>query len=121
MRTMKIRSAAAALLLVCSGTSWTQETSSGNAANGARVYVAVGCFTCHGRAGQGGNFNQPAPPLAQIAWPVEAFRAFLRVAVNDMPAYAKEVLSDQDVADIHAFLRSLPGGRPPAEIALLND
>ena len=37
-----------------------------------------------------------------------------------MPAYAKEVLSDQQVADIHAFLRSLPGSRSPADFPLLN-
>jgi mono/diheme cytochrome c family protein len=36
-----------------------------------------------------------------------------------MPAYAKEVLSDQQVADIHAFLRSLPGPRPVADIPQL--
>jgi len=92
----------------------------GDAANGARIYVAVGCFTCHGRAGQGGAFNYTTPALAKIQWPVEAFRAFLRIGVNDMPAYAKEVLSDQQVADVHAFLRSLPGSRSPSEIPLLN-
>jgi mono/diheme cytochrome c family protein len=36
-----------------------------------------------------------------------------------MPAYAKEVLSDQQIADIHAFLRSLPGPRSAAEIPQL--
>jgi len=92
----------------------------GDAANGAKVYVAVGCFTCHGRSGQGGNFNYVTPVLAKIQWPVEALRAFLRVGVNDMPAYSKEVLSDQQVADIHAFLRSLSGPRPTAEIPQLN-
>jgi mono/diheme cytochrome c family protein len=91
----------------------------GDAANGAKVYVAVGCFTCHGRSGQGGNFNYATPVLAKIQWPVEALRAFLRVGVNDMPAYATEVLSDQQVADIHAFLRSLSGPRPTAEIPQL--
>jgi mono/diheme cytochrome c family protein len=91
----------------------------GDAANGAKVYVAVGCFTCHGRSGQGGNFNYATPVLAKIQWPVEALRAFLRVGVNDMPAYSKEVLSDQQVADIHAFLRSLPGPRAAAEVPQL--
>ena len=92
----------------------------GDSVNGAKVYVAVGCFTCHGRAGQGGNFNYVTPVLAKIQWPVEALRAFLRIGLNDMPAYAKEVLSDQQVADIHAFLRSLPGPRPTAEIPQLD-
>ena len=96
------------------------QEAAGDAANGAKVYVAVGCFTCHGRSGQGGNFNYVTPVLAKIQWPVEALRAFLRVGVNDMPAYSKEVLSDSQVADIHAFLRSLPGPRPTADIPQLN-
>jgi mono/diheme cytochrome c family protein len=103
-----------------SSTAVAQDAPAGDAANGRRLYIAVGCFTCHGRSGQGGSFNYPTPPLARTAWPVEALRAFLRVGVNDMPAYAREVLSDEQVADIHAFLRSLPASRAAADIALLN-
>jgi mono/diheme cytochrome c family protein len=113
------RIAAALLLSALAGVAFAQETV-GDAANGAKIYVAVGCFTCHGRSGQGGNFNYATPVLAKIQWPVEALRAFLRVGVNDMPAYAKEVLSDQQIGDIHAFLRSLQGSRSPADIPQLN-
>jgi len=110
---------ACALLLGASSLVHAQQNA-GDTVNGKRVYLAVGCFTCHGRSGQGGNYNYPVPPLAQIEWPVEAFRAFLRAAPNDMPAYAEAVLSDRDVADIYAFLRALPGRRPEGEIALLD-
>ena len=110
----------AALLAGAAGTSWSQAAPKGDAANGQRIYVAAGCFTCHGRAGQGGNFNTATPPLANTQWPVEALLAFLRVGLNDMPAYSREVLSDQQVADVHAFLRSLPGSRSPADFKLLN-
>ena len=120
MRTAKTFAALALLCAGLTGNAWSQESSGGDAANGKRVYIAVGCFTCHGRSGQGGNYNYPAPALANLQWPVEALRAFLRVGVNDMPAYAREVLSDQQAADIHAFLRSLSGSRSPADIALLN-
>lgn len=64
--------------------------------------------------------NYPAPPLAQTQWTVEAFRAYLRVGPADMPAYVESVLLDKDAADIHAFLRSLPGRRPAKDIPLLN-
>jgi mono/diheme cytochrome c family protein len=37
-----------------------------------------------------------------------------------MPAFSKEVLTDQQVTDIHAFLKSLPGSRSPADFKLLN-
>jgi hypothetical protein len=31
------------------------------------------------------------------------------------------VMSDQDVADVLAFVRALPGPRSPADIAILKD
>jgi mono/diheme cytochrome c family protein len=92
----------------------------GDAANGKRVYLADGCFTCHGRSGQGGALNYPAPALAQIELPVESFVAFLREPPNDMPAYSTAVLTDKEAADIHAFLRSLPGRKPAKDFPLLN-
>jgi mono/diheme cytochrome c family protein len=93
---------------------------SGDPVNGKRVYLADGCFECHGRAGQGGQFNYQTPALAQTALPVESFVAFLREAPNDMPSFSAQVLSDKDAADIHAFLRSLPGPRPVKDIPQLN-
>jgi mono/diheme cytochrome c family protein len=114
------KGAALVLLVGVASTSWSQDAPKGDAANGQRIYVAVGCFTCHGRVGQGGNFNSATPPLANTQWPVEALRAFLRVGLNDMPAFSSEVLTDQQVADIHAFLKSLPGSRSPADFKLLN-
>lgn len=93
----------------------------GDAGNGKAVYLADGCFECHGRVGEGGYFNYPAPALAQIRFPLEAFKAIVRLGPNDMPAYAPAVLSDAELADIYAYLRSLPGPRPARELPLLND
>ncbi len=97
-----------------------QDRASGDAANGKRVYLAAGCFECHGRSGQGGAFNYPVPPLVELDLPVESFLAFLRDAPNDMPSYSAGVLPDKDAIDIHAFLRSLPGRKPARDIPLLN-
>jgi mono/diheme cytochrome c family protein len=97
-----------------------QNAASVDAANGKRVYLADGCFMCHGRAGQGGAMNYPAPAIAKLEMPVEAFVSFLRDAPNDMPAYSTDVLSDKEAADIHAFLQSLPGPKPAKEFPLLN-
>jgi mono/diheme cytochrome c family protein len=93
----------------------------GDPVNGKRLYLADGCFECHGRAGQGGRFNYLTPALAQIALPVDSFIAFLRETPNDMPSFSEQVLSDKDAADIHAFLGSLPGPRPAKDIAILNN
>jgi mono/diheme cytochrome c family protein len=97
-----------------------QDAPSGDAANGKRVYLADGCFLCHGRAGQGGALNYPAPALAGMEMPAESFVAYLREAPNDMPAYSAGVLSDKDARDIHAFLRALPGRKPAKDFPLLN-
>ena len=97
-----------------------QSAASGDAANGKRLYLASGCFECHGRSGQGGAFNYPVPPLVDLEMPVESFLAFLRDAPNDMPAYSVSVLPDKDAADIYAFLRSLPGRKPVRDIPLLS-
>jgi mono/diheme cytochrome c family protein len=91
----------------------------GDPVNGKRIYLADGCFECHGRVGQGGNFNYPTPVLAQIELPEESFIAFIRQAPNDMPSFSTDVLSDKDASDIYAFLRSLPGPKTGKDIPAL--
>ena len=101
-------------------TARAQSPASGDAANGQRIYLADGCFECHGRAGQGGAFLGPAPALARVEMPAESFVAFLRDAPNDMPTYSADVLSDKEATDIYAFLESLPGRKPVKDFLLLN-
>ena len=93
----------------------------GDAANGKQIYLRDACFTCHGRSGQGGVYRGPAPILARTALPFDGFRELLRDPPGDMPAYSEAVLSDKDVADIYAFLDSLPGPRSPKDIRVLNN
>jgi mono/diheme cytochrome c family protein len=112
--------AATFALLGFAAAALAQDVGSSDAANGKRVYLADGCFVCHGRAGQGGAMNYPAPAIAQVEMPVESFLAYLRNAPNDMPAYTTAVLSDKDATDIYAFLRSLPGRKPAKDFPLLN-
>jgi mono/diheme cytochrome c family protein len=114
--------AMAALAGLCfSAPARSQDPAAGDATNGRRLYVAVGCYECHGRVGQGGAYTGPAPVVAKTALPVEAFVAFIREPPYDMPAYAASVLPDQAAGDIYAYLQSLPGPRPVNEIAILND
>ena len=98
-----------------------QDAPAGNVEQGKRVYMADGCFLCHGRAGQGGGYNGPVPALAKSEMPFEAFKTQLRQPADDMPAYSTAVLSDQQIADIYAFVQSLPGKRNPKDIPLLNN
>jgi mono/diheme cytochrome c family protein len=98
-----------------------QDMPAGNADNGKRIYLADGCFLCHGRVGQGGGYNSLVPALAKTELPFEPFKLQLRQPAEDMPAYSEKVLTDQQVADIYAFVQSLSGRRNPKDIPLLNN
>ena len=98
-----------------------QDAPQGDAANGKRIYLADGCFTCHGRSGRGGAYTGPAPILAHTALPFDGFKGELRNPANDMPAYSEAVLSDKDIVDIYAFVESLPGPRSSKDISILNN
>ena len=103
------------------GVAAAQDAPQGNATNGKRIYLADGCFTCHGRSGQGGAYNGPAPILARTAMPFDGFKSQLRSPADDMPAYSSAVLSDQDIADIFAFVTALPGQGSAKDVAILNN
>ena len=108
------------LFALALGSGALAEDAAGDAANGKRVYARLRCFTCHGRSGQGGGFNYPVPPLAGLELPIEAFQAFLREPPNDMPAFSTAVLSDQEAADMWAFLHALPARKSAKDFPLLN-
>lgn len=90
--------------------------------NGKRLFLEDGCFECHGRVGEGGAFNGPAPALAGIFSRRSSLEviAAVRKGPNDMPAYTEKVLSNQDLGDIIAYLRSLPGPANPKNYPLLD-
>jgi mono/diheme cytochrome c family protein len=113
--------AAAALSAAALTVAPAEVSPQGDAARGKQVYLRVACFTCHGRSGQGGVYRGPAPILARTALPLDGFRALLRDPPGDMPAFSQGVLSDQDIADIYAFLESLPGPRSPKDIRALDN
>jgi mono/diheme cytochrome c family protein len=108
--------AAAALVTV-----QAQDAPRGDAANGKRLYLVDGCFTCHGRSGQGGAYNTPAPILAHTAVPFDGFKGQIRNPINDMPAFPTAILSDKDIADIYAFVETLAGPRSPKDFPILNN
>ncbi|HEV3371175.1 MAG TPA: cytochrome c, partial [Xanthobacteraceae bacterium] len=70
---------------LCGLAAWAQDAPAGDAANGQRVYLADGCFTCHGRLGEGGNYYGTTPVLAKTELPYEGFVQQLRDPVRVMP------------------------------------
>lgn len=107
---------AAALVGLATSASGQEKAPPGDGANGKRVYLADGCFQCHGRVGQGGQYYGPVPALARTELPFDAFKQQLREPSNNMTPYAESVLSDKDVADIYAYLQSLPGRREAKDL-----
>ena len=80
----------------------------GNSENGKRLFALYGCYQCHGYAAHGG----PGPRLAPRPLAFPALSRYVRQPSGEMPPYTVKVLSDQQLADIYAFLRSVP--QPPA-------
>ena len=109
---------AATLAVLFSGAAYAADkATSGDVAAGKHLYVADGCYQCHGYVGQGGSAG---PHIARTAIPFEGFIAQLRDPANEMPPYEAAVLSDKQVADIYADLHSLPASPKAKDIAILN-
>jgi mono/diheme cytochrome c family protein len=92
----------------------------GDAARGKQLYTTVGCSYCHGTAGQGGGGRTGGLRLAQMGIAFPAFLNQLRQPQEEMPPYVASVLPDKDVADIYAFVASLPPPPDAKSIPILN-
>jgi ubiquinol-cytochrome c reductase cytochrome c subunit len=88
-----------------------------SAEKGKDAYVKNGCWQCHGFVGQGGITG---PKLAPDPLPLEALSAFTRSSNGPMPPYSEKVLSNEDLADIHAYLASIPKAPDYKTIPLLS-
>ena len=94
-------------------------TPSGNAENGKKLFMADGCYECHGRMGQGAAQTGAArigPP--QLSF--DGFQSYVRKPTNQMPPYTSKAVPDQDLADIYAYLKSIPMPPKGKDIPLLN-
>ena len=91
----------------------------GDATRGERVYMEQLCYTCHGTVGQGGE-RGAGPKIAPDPFPYEAFAAQTRRPRSSMPRYPVEMLSDQELADIYAYVASIKA-RPAKDIPALRD
>jgi mono/diheme cytochrome c family protein len=88
-----------------------------SAENGKQVLMRAGCWQCHGTLGQGG---AAGPKLAPDPLPFDALSSFVRTTNRAMPPYREEILSNADLADLYAYLQSIPKGPDPKTIPLLN-
>ena len=75
----------------------------GNAASGKTVYQSD-CISCHGSDGASGSARKPVAALAQSN-PEQAISVVL-AGDGEMPAWSG-VLTDQQIADVVAYLKTL--------------
>jgi mono/diheme cytochrome c family protein len=94
-----------------------QSASNGNAENGKRLFMKNNCYYCHGTSGQGG---RDGARIAQTALNLQGVMRYVRQPTGGMPAYTAKILSDQELTDIYAYLKSLPAAKDPKDIPLLK-
>jgi mono/diheme cytochrome c family protein len=104
-------------IILAGALAWAQLAEAApSAAKGKEAFHRAGCYECHNYQGQGG----VGPRLAPKPLPFEALKSYVRNANGNMPPYAPAVLTDDDLADIYAYLQSVPAGRPADNIPALK-
>ena len=85
---------------------------------GKQHLVTYTCYACHGYAGQGSDVG---PRLDTDRMTLQAFTGYVRKPARRMPPYRTErQISDAALAEIYAFLKSLPPPPDPKSIPLLR-
>jgi ubiquinol-cytochrome c reductase cytochrome c subunit len=107
------------LLLLAPALALAQNAPVDEVARGRALYMANGCFSCHGTVGQGGE-RSGAPRLAPGPYPFEAFRVLVRQPREAMPRFDARYLSDEQLQAIHRYLASIAQGPSAKDIPQLR-
>jgi len=108
-----------AALLLAAAAARTQTPVAGDAKHGKELFVKYSCYACHGFSGQNGNGARLVP----MKFPQAGFIAYVRNPPRpaQMPSYSPKVLTDADMADIYAYIKTIPDTERPAKsIPILN-
>jgi len=116
-KTMRAFLWGAALSVFAFGGTQAQDMPKGDAKTGLADFRKFGCYSCHGIVGQGTLRDGPRLNAA-IGYP--ALLAQLRTPRYEMPAYTAVQISDQSVANIYAYIASIPKGPDPKAIRALQ-
>jgi mono/diheme cytochrome c family protein len=101
--------------LSAQGAVQTQPAATGNAQAGKDLYLRYSCYACHGYDGHGGSGARLVP----LPMTVTRFTAYVRDP-RRMPPYTEKVLTDAQLADLFAYIKSLPVSPPADQIPLLS-
>jgi mono/diheme cytochrome c family protein len=98
-----------------SATQSAPSISAGNAENGKSLYVKYSCYACHGYDGHGGAGARLVPMRMNLP----GFSAYIKNP-RQMPPYTVKVLSDDQAADLWAYIKSMPESPSAGSIPLLS-
>jgi mono/diheme cytochrome c family protein len=87
-------------------TAQDEKPPAGSSQNGKKLFTSYGCFECHGHQAEGTSVG--GPRLGPNPMLYSAFVRYIRQPTGQMPPFTIKVASDGDLADIYAFLQSLP-------------
>jgi mono/diheme cytochrome c family protein len=92
------------------------QSPAGDAKHGKELFLNYACYSCHSFDGHGGAGARLVPmPLNQAG-----FISFVRNA-GRMPTYGPKVISDAQLVDIYAYIKTLPTSRDAKSIPLIQE
>ena len=105
------------LFLIVGAMMLAGSASAQDAKNGKVLYTTkYRCYSCHGYSGQ----NGPGARLVPMKMTQEAFTAHVRNPITMQP-YTAKVMSDAELADVYAYIKTLPDSPAAKSIPLLSD
>jgi mono/diheme cytochrome c family protein len=96
-----------------------ESAAAANPGDGQRLFVRDGCYECHGYLGQGST-STGGTRLGPPQIPLSAFVSYVREPTGQMPPYTPKAISNEDLAEIYNFLKSVPPPPPLKSLPLLN-
>ena len=92
------------------------QPATGNAQAGKDLYVRYSCYACHGYDGHGG----AGARLVPMRMTGDRFTAYVRgPRTPQMPTYSTKLLTDAQLADLWAYIKSIPASPDAKDIPLL--
>jgi mono/diheme cytochrome c family protein len=89
----------------------------GDVKRGETYYAKYGCWECHGYTGQTGSGAR----LATMVLNANGFVNYLRnPRTNQMPLYSAKVVTDQEGADLYAYIKTFKKPPEAKDIPLLQ-
>ncbi|HLI86767.1 MAG TPA: cytochrome c [Bryobacteraceae bacterium] len=108
---------ASAVMTVAGLSSPAAAQEAGNAAAGKQIFLKYTCYGCHGFSGQ----NGPGARLVPMRMTQSGFISYVRnPRTRQMPSYSTKVLSDAQLGDVYAYIKTLPASRAAKDIPELN-